>query len=114
MHTFHTDKNENTEYIYVGNTSPLWCCKYTLKPNNSCVYCLCNDCYGLKDTSTGKRKRKNVHADKCDHEGLEPFNDSNYFTPSYLQNCLARNSYTPSKCSKCLKLLTSVKQFVCL
>ena len=90
MHTFCIDKNENIEYIYVGNTSPLWCYKYTLQPNNSCVYCLCNDCYGQKDTSTGKRKRK-VHADKCDHEGLEPFSDSNYFTSSYLQTYLARN-----------------------
>ena len=36
-----------------------------------------------KNFNRKKRKRK-VHADRCDHEGLEPFNDSNYFTPSYL------------------------------
>ena len=114
MFIFWTDKSDDLQNIYVGDTSPLWCCKYAMRTDNACVFCICNDCYKTKDITRGKRKRCDMYADTCDHDNLDPYNDSTYFTPTYLKHCCEKNSYTPSQCSKCLRQLTSVKQFVCL
>ena len=82
-----------------------------MKKDNSCVYCLCNECYRKKDNSNGKRKRKHFYTDTCDHENLGPYTDCTYFSPTYLQRNLTKKTNTPSECSNCLKQLTSVKQF---
>ena len=85
-----------------------------MRTDNACVFCICNDCYKTKDITRGKRKRCDMYADTCNHDNLDPYNESTYFTPTYLKHCREKNYYTPSQCSKCLRQLTSVKQFVCL
>ena len=54
--------------------------------------------------SHGKRKRVD-HDNDCDHDSLEVEIRFDYFSPMYLH----KNNLTPSRCSNCLKMLTSLK-----
>ena len=58
-----------------------------MRTDNVCVFCICNDCYKTKDITRVKRKRCDMYADTCDHDNLDPYNDSTYFTPTYLKHC---------------------------
>ena len=55
-----------------------------MRTDNACVFCICNDCYKIKDITRGKRKRCDMYADTCNHDNLDPYNESTYFTPTYL------------------------------
>ena len=97
--------DDEVGYVDVGHTSPLWCCKNCMKPNEECVYCRCNECHFK--IGSKKRKRGNDDEDKCDHVTLTVFTDSLYFTTHYLKKCKSSNQYTPTKCSECHKKLRS-------
>ena len=106
----HTNKyvfiytDDEIEFIYVGDSSPLWCCKNAMNKDHECCYTLCHSCYMSRPGSRGKRKRVDQDND-CDHDSLEVETRSDYFSPMYLR----KNNTTPSRCSNCLKMLTSLK-----
>ena len=99
---FYTD--DEIAFIYVGDSSPLWCCKNAMNKDHECCYTLCHSCYMSRPDSRGKRKRVDQDND-CDHDSLEVETRSDYFSPMYLR----KNNMTPSRCSNCLKMLTSLK-----
>ena len=104
-------KEGNIEYFYVGTVSPLWCCKHAMNKKHECVYCECQDCH-KRDGTPPRPKRQKVDAvnkNNCDHDVLEPETRSEYFSMLYLQACIRKGAFTPSHCSKCLKLLTGVR-----
>ena len=92
---FYTD--DEIEFIYVGDSSPLWCCKNAMNKDHECCFTLCHSCYMSRPGSCGKRKRVDQDKD-CDHDRLEVETRSDYFSPMYLR----KNNLTPSRCSNCL------------
>ena len=55
--------DDEVGYVDVGHTSPLWCCKNCMKPNEECVYCRCNECHfkiGSKNENEEMMMKTNV------------------------------------------------------
>ena len=101
------------EYVYVGSDAPLWMCKYAKLQNHHCCYCVCQACHqDSKRPSRSNVTKKIKREDECDHENLEVFTDSQYFTKEYLDGCYQSNMKAVSKCSKCHKFLTDLRSLV--
>ena len=107
-------EEEEINYIYVGDGSPLWCCKNAMDTNHKCCYCLCNKCHINQDEGHRTKRNCNENAKDCDHKTLEVETRSSYFNPYYLRNCQVDRKYTPNRCSECLKMLTDMKNMVAL
>ena len=106
---------DDIEYAYVGDDAPLWTCKFAMIGTKSCAYCLCYACHLAKgDSRRGKRRKLNTNSneDECDHEALSPFTDSAYFDPKYKEQCKKENKHFSSKCAKCFKTLTGVRNYM--
>ena len=100
---------EELVYYYVGDNSPLWCCKNAMDTKMECCYCLCNECYLNKEEEPPKKRNCKENANDCNHLSLEVEQRSSYFQAYYLRNCQVEKKYTPSRCSGCLKMLTGTK-----
>ena len=102
-----------TDMVFCGNEQPLWCCKNAMNNvKHECIFALCNDCKTKRD---GKRPKKRTRSTlvndgaTCDHNDLEFFAQSDYFSAEFIKTRKDRGDIFPTKCSGCNRIITNVK-----